>query len=130
MSNIIVQNIPPHTRCTNCGECCGPVPITHNDYARISNYLQGNGYAREVVRHKHKPLDCVFRDNELKKCAIYPVRPMVCRLFGVATHIYLQCPNGNSAQIDDMPFIAQDSDIYCVQNDIDWTKITGDDADE
>lgn len=111
MSNLNVRNIPPHTRCTNCGECCGPVPITYNDYARISNYLQGNGHAREVVRRKHKPLECVFRDDELKKCAIYPVRPMVCRLFGV--EMKLQCPNGNSAQIDGMPFIAQDCDIYC-----------------
>lgn len=124
MSNLNVRNIPPHTRCTNCGECCGPVPITYNDYARISNYLKGNGYAREVVRRKHKPLNCVFRDDEQKKCAIYPVRPMVCRLFGVA--IRLQCPNGNSAQIDGMPFIAQDSDIYCLQNEIDWSVIKGD----
>ncbi len=118
MGDVNVRYIPPHTRCVNCGECCGPVPITIDDYARISNYLQGNSYAREVVRRKHEPLQCVFRDDVQRKCAIYSVRPMVCRLFGVAKG--MTCSHGNSAEIDSAGLIDFGQTFCGCQNSMDW----------
>ncbi len=107
--------IPPHTRCTNCGGCCGLVPVTASDIARIENYIQAHALPREIMRRAHEPMECIFRDNELKRCSIYPVRPMVCRLFGVTRG--MKCANGNSAEIDGLPFITDDA--YCgTQNDL------------
>lgn len=96
----------------------GPVPITIDDYARISNYLQGNSYAREVVRRKHEPLQRVFLDDAQRKCAIYSVRPMVCRLFGVAKG--MTCSHGNSAEIDSAGLIDFSQTFCGCQNDMDW----------
>ena len=95
--NCIPYNIPAHTRCINCGECCGPFPISISDYQRIKDYIKQHPEVREVIDSEHKPLECVFRDNTLKRCAVYPVRPMVCRLYGVIDA--LKCPQGNSASV-------------------------------
>lgn len=95
---MIPFNIPPHTRCTNCGECCGPVLITYDEVAEIGKFMRENEFPREVAGRTHEPLECVFRDSVNKRCSIYPVRPLVCRLFGVAKG--MSCPNGNSANID------------------------------
>lgn len=117
-NDIGIYYIPVHTRCTNCGKCCGPMLITYNDYVRISKYLEDNDYAREVLRRKHKTTECVFRDDYLKRCAIYSVRPMICTLFGVAKDLI--CPNGNSAEIDGTKLLNFDRVPFCIQNEIDW----------
>jgi len=33
---------------------------------------------------------CPFRDTEMARCLIYPVRPLICRLFGLVE--WLPCP--------------------------------------
>ena len=44
-----------------------------------------------------------------KKCLIYPVRPTVCRLMGVAKG--MDCPNGNTCEIDGYKFLPKDANI-------------------
>ena len=112
-------NIPAHTRCVNCGECCGPVPVTGDDVARIKKYMRENSLPRKVAKQQHPRLECIFRDNEGKRCSIYPVRPMICRLFGVAAG--LNCPKGNSAEIDGHPLVLNKAYIG-IQNDIRWEE--------
>ena len=119
MGSLNVYYIPPHTRCTNCGACCGHIPITPGDYKRIHLFLKDNEYAREVMQRPHNPPECIFHDNELKRCAIYAVRPMICRLFGVAKG--LDCPRGNSAEIDGHELLDFDSTRFAIQNYIDWS---------
>jgi len=114
---MIPINIPQHTRCTNCGECCGPVPITKDEVEKISDYMKEHELPREVVSRSHKMLECVFRDSRKKRCSIYPVRPLVCRLFGVASG--MTCLNGNTADIDFRQYVASSAIEYVgIQNNI------------
>ena len=97
-------NIPSHKGCVNCGECCGVIPANAAELAAIQKYLDSHPDVRALaVRQSGRLLDCPFRDEELRKCAIYPVRPMVCRLCGVTSG--MQCPHGNSAEIDGNRFL-------------------------
>ena len=118
---IAPMNIPKHERCTNCGQCCGPIPISEQEYGEILRYLAKHPEAYEVVNGKHEMLECVFRDNANKRCVIYPVRPVVCSIYGVSKSPYLQCPNGNSAQID-FGAIHLDEEIAGIQNLLDWNQ--------
>ncbi|EOU1989674.1 hypothetical protein BFS06_11660 [Clostridium perfringens] len=102
-------NIPQHKNCKNCGGCCGPVPINKAEKAIIEKYVQ-----------KHKPLynkhnnilECKFRMNG--KCTIYTVRPVLCRIFGVVEG--LDCPNGNSANLNASLFVQKEKEIGLLNN--------------
>lgn len=65
-----------------CGYCCSvPVDVSLLEAARISIYLKEElpDYPVSVSKEdKDKP--CPFQNGE-GKCSIYPVRPLVCRLF-------------------------------------------------
>lgn len=87
------ESIPKHFRCTNCGRCCGPVVISSKEKKAIDKYISKNNIKFKM--HKD-PLICGFRQDS--KCAIYEVRPILCRLFGVTKG--MECKNGNSHNID------------------------------
>src|SRR5947207_3279722 len=86
----------PCNGCDECGaRCVAGVPMLRPEFAEIRRYLGGpeGAEARRVERGDKKalypgtqPLDgayytaCRFRDLERGRCAIYPVRPTVCRL--------------------------------------------------
>ena len=94
MKKIDFNFIPPHFNCDSCGGCCGPVPIDDKEYKEIKEYC---------IKNKVKPIlyldyTCPFRDEKAKKCMIYEVRPMICKLFGVAEG--MTCKNGNSCNIN------------------------------
>lgn len=85
----IYANVPEAV-CARCGECCGPLAFTVLEEKNIEKYLEDEGisvHACVVGRSK----DNVFAFTADKKCPfigdngciIYPVRPIVCRLFGV-----------------------------------------------
>jgi ferredoxin len=91
--------------CDRCGDrCVSGYPISRWEYERIRAYLETQDPA-EVERiaegAKEVPWPgapeftyeaCRFRDVEQGRCSIYPVRPLVCRLFG---HVeWLPCPAG------------------------------------
>ena len=88
-------NIPRHKNCTNCGECCGVIPASMPEINTIRNYIAVHGI--NPINHKDKNI-CPFRDNDAKKRLIYPVRPLLCRLFGVTKG--MECKYGNSAEMD------------------------------
>ncbi len=74
-------------KCSSCGECCADIlPIDDYEIKKIKDYIK----THQIKECKHIPvvcnysvldLTCPFRDNENKKCAIYPVRPAICRCF-------------------------------------------------
>ena len=67
--------------CNNCGECCGPVQINILEYTAIELFLQKHPEIAEFAKSKDFSLHCVFRDEEKKRCLIYDVRPVICKLY-------------------------------------------------
>lgn len=93
----------PCDGCDECGaRCTAGVPMLQTEFEAIQEYLAGaeGEEARQVEQQtKRVPYPgvddvfytaCRFRDVERGRCSIYPVRPLVCRLFG---HVeWLPCP--------------------------------------
>jgi Fe-S-cluster containining protein len=89
--------------CDECGaRCTAGVPMLRPEYERIRLYLESEaGAEARLVEQADKKVPypgtddvfytaCRFRDVERGRCSIYPVRPLVCRLFG---HVeWLPCP--------------------------------------
>jgi Fe-S-cluster containining protein len=116
----IPLNIPAHTRCTNCGACCGVFPVSAADIHRIGAYIRGHAEVLNVVKQvKESELVCPFRDETKMRCAVYPVRPLICRMFGVVQ--LMQCRNGNSANIDGFKFRMEEPVAF--SHMVDWEKV-------
>jgi Fe-S-cluster containining protein len=93
----------PCNGCDACGaRCTEGVPMLAAEYRAILGYLEsaeGEEALRVEQQNKRVPYPgtddvyytaCRFRDVERGRCSIYPVRPVVCRLFG---HVeWLPCP--------------------------------------
>lgn len=78
--------------CTNCGECCGIVPIPQTTFRNHQDKLQRTILFFEYVDDQVYPMTdlmCCFLNKD-KVCSIYKDRPEVCRLFGTVKK--LQCP--------------------------------------
>lgn len=103
-------NIPKHTNCKGCAQCCGINPLSIKESINIMNFLKENEKELEKVKSviskkKSEVFMCAFLNEEDRRCSIYKVRPIVCRIFGVAKG--LVCVNGNSDNID-FALIAKD----------------------
>lgn len=109
-----LYNIPQHTNCINCGDCCGVIPANDKEVEAIRKYIKDH-----EIRPRKKSITCPFRNEEEKKCDIYPVRPIICRLFGVADMGKMGCPHGNSAAIDGEKYI-KPGEGFNVLNFVDW----------
>lgn len=75
--------------CSGCGECCVDLlPVTPAEISRIKEYVRKHN----VKEHRQAPfydpsvtdLSCPFRNQQTKKCEVYPVRPYICRTFTCA----------------------------------------------
>ena len=67
----------PQMRCDeHCGECCGPVACSETEANLIKQFCEDSG----IVHRNGDPLTCSFYQKG--RCAVYPVRPFLCRLFG------------------------------------------------
>jgi len=83
----------PPMRCDDgCGDCCGVVPVTETEYRAVERYAKAHGIT---------PLDqndtCPFFQNGT--CAVYDVRPTLCRLFGHTPG--MTCPHGYNVNVPD-----------------------------
>jgi hypothetical protein len=81
--------IPKTSACPpGCSECCGPVPFTAEE-AKAAEKFSGK-----------KPhltgIDCGYCTPQ--GCEIYPVRPLMCRLFGATDSPNLKCLKGIRAE--------------------------------
>jgi hypothetical protein len=79
--------------CTaGCGKCCVTgITLWQIEYDRIKKYLNDN----PIDTIKKRPEKCAFlKDDET--CAIYTVRPMICRMWGLPLLI-----NSDDANSDD-----------------------------
>lgn len=104
-----MMNIPPHKNCIGCGECCGPVLATTREIDVIRLHIAKNPTIRAVAdtNQNDDSALCCFLDSETRRCLIYPVRPMVCRLMGIAGG--MTCANGNTCEIDGTAFLQEHS---------------------
>jgi hypothetical protein len=92
--------------CTQCRHrCTAGIPLTRAEYSAISDFLTTLPPERRdriLSQSKRTPWPgasdgetyeaCRFLDVETGLCLVYPVRPLVCRLFGYV--VWLPCPIG------------------------------------
>lgn len=79
-----ISNFTCEGKCSGCGNCCTDfLPMSHKEVKKIKGYLKEHPEIKEQVYETEEGLHltCAFRDNENKKCLIYPVRPLICRTF-------------------------------------------------
>lgn len=63
-------------KCIGCGECCGHyLPLTRGEIAQIRLYTVVN-----MIEPREHPTDCPWLAKN-RTCAIYKVRPAICRAF-------------------------------------------------
>ena len=80
-------------KCSGCGDCCTGAPgyvwVTNAEMLQIAELMDlefesfRNDYTRKIgIRRSLKEFsngDCVFFDNETRKCDVYEARPRQCR---------------------------------------------------
>lgn len=82
----------PVMRCDrNCGECCGMAVCNEDEFARINAHIR-----QHRIEPRRQGITCPF--YQAGHCAIYEVRPWVCRLFGHDPG--LVCPRGYNVNLD------------------------------
>jgi Fe-S-cluster containining protein len=84
----------PSMHCdADCGECCGVVPTTETEFRGIQRFIEEHG----ILPAAHTDGTCPFYLNG--GCAVHPVRPLVCRLFGHSADPLMTCPRGYNVNI-------------------------------
>lgn len=87
----IYAQIPQSTCEPNCGKCCGPIMPSLAEIRNVKDWCQQRRVEYKDFLSITEEGSCPYLSLE-KKCLIYPIRPFLCRLVGVATD--LPCPLG------------------------------------
>lgn len=75
MKNLTINGI-----CSNCGECCSDfLHLDKKEIETIDNYLKNHKIIQQNKGSNN--WNCPFRNNVLRKCEIYEVRPLICQKF-------------------------------------------------
>ncbi len=86
----------PNADCCGChdcaGRCAGNLRITRTEFEAIRRHLDGGGWFPAVRGDADMVVPCEFQEPDGPRCLVYPVRPLVCRLFGLVE--WLPCPRG------------------------------------
>ncbi len=87
--------IPSFTCKAGCGDCCGIVPWSPAEWARVADRLPADATATlldgVVIPTRASSTRCPFFSGG---CTVYEDRPFMCRLFGTARDARLTCPKG------------------------------------
>ncbi len=93
----IYGSIPPMLCRPLCGECCGLVPWSKAEWARVADRAPARLTLHDVdgsiVPQDRGSMNCPFLSAEAA-CTVYNDRPFMCRLFGTAPLPRLVCPYG------------------------------------
>lgn len=78
---VLTDRLPPMPCDRGCRDCCGPVAASDREIRRILAYIEAHGIepTRPPEMNHGVPVCPFFQEG---RCAVYPVRPFVCRLFG------------------------------------------------
>jgi len=72
-----------------CTDCCGRILVAADEWERIVEYLRARGLP-VLTLNERDPTKCPY--SQEGRCAIYEVRPLICRLYG--TFEGMRCPKG------------------------------------
>lgn len=79
--------------CEGCADrCMGNLAIARAEYEAIREFLGGAIYQSVLRAPGRMAVPCEFSDPDGPRCLVYPVRPLICRLFGIVE--WLPCPRG------------------------------------
>jgi len=105
----IYSQIPKIICLKNCGKCCGLISMSKLEESRIILFMKENNLK---INFNNDPLDVTFlkaiqgenrcyflSDNQ--NCIIYPVRPIICRLYGVAENMVCQFSKPDNYMTED-----------------------------
>jgi hypothetical protein len=100
------------TPCDGCDACAlrceSGVPMSRDEYRDVLRYMEAatNCSRIGVLIAQDKTVDlgdgvtvtlCRFLNMDTRRCAVYPVRPLVCRLLG---HVpWMPCPIGKVERV-------------------------------
>lgn len=80
---VIYDSVPKMICENNCRDCCGMTRWFPVEAINIIDFLKA--YDMKEKEAKSFLDYCPYLDKE-SKCTIYPVRPIICRLFGSTDH--------------------------------------------
>jgi len=117
----------PNADCFGCDgcarRCSGNLRITRTEFEAIRDYLDGGGWLPVIRRPNDMVAPCEFQEPGGTRCIIYPVRPLICRLFGLVE--WLPCPHGRvRAQVADGPEIAAAYAGFERHSYREWLRVT------
>jgi Fe-S-cluster containining protein len=92
----IYRQIPAFGCRPGCGDCCGLVPWSREEWARVADRAPAGvtleAYdADTVIPMRGASTTCPFFSGG---CTVYEDRPFMCRLFGTVRDARLTCPHG------------------------------------
>lgn len=85
-----LPTLPPMRCDDGCGDCCGAVPATAAERARVETYARTHG-----IEPRRQGITCPWYDG--KRCAVYTVRPLVCVAMGHVPR--LECSRGYNRNV-------------------------------
>jgi hypothetical protein len=84
----------------------GNLSITRTEFEAIRDHLGVAIFQPTLRRGETMAVPCEFSDPGGPRCLVYPVRPLICRLFGIVE--WLPCPRGRvPALVEDGPQIME-----------------------
>lgn len=94
---MLYRELPAMACRPGCSDCCGPVPWSPAEWARVADEPAALTARRvpmdnATVAAAPDQLKCPFATAE--GCSVYDRRPFICRLFGTAKDVRLTCPHG------------------------------------
>jgi Fe-S-cluster containining protein len=93
--------IPPMRCDEGCGDCCGVVPATETEFRGVQRFIEEHA----IVPAASLDGTCPFFQGG--KCAVYAVRPLICRLFGHAADPMMTCSRGYNVNVDEREIVAR-----------------------
>ncbi len=89
----LYAEVPAFQCSPGCSLCCGIAPIAPAEIDNIASWIAMNGV--KVRTMGIDLLTCPYVVDD--RCSIHPVRPLICRLFGVVEDELWRCPEGGVA---------------------------------
>ena len=85
--------------CTACSDkCAGAFTMWYEEFEQIRRALRDAGVSPPAVPEGDEWTRCPMLDPASRLCIIYPVRPLICRAFGLVP--WLPCPSGRAEPVD------------------------------
>ena len=86
--------VMPPMRCdTGCGECCGVIPVTETEFRSVQRFIAEH----DITPAASTDGTCPFYQQG--SCAVHPVRPIICRLFGHSADPLMTCTRGYNVNV-------------------------------